>query len=341
MQHSPHPRDRRRVRLYGHRGARGLAPENTLAGFDVALALGVDFVDMDVVMTQDGAVVVSHDLYLNPDLTRGPDGARVARGRHRICDLTLDALQRYDVGVLDRATIYAQSFPDQRDAPGARIPTLAEAIRHVRAIAGNDVGFQVEIKNEPEHPDWSPSPQAMADAVARVLAAEGVTARAEVQAFDWRCLDAIQRADPRIATQYLTLADSAAQMLSPDPAIAGRWTGGKLLADYGGSIPRMIAALGGHVWGAQDSELTAETVAAAHAAGLDVVVWNWPDEPERGTPANGTTGSMARMLDLGVDGIIHDRPDVIRGLFAARGLPLPRPCPPGEAPATTQVTPLA
>jgi glycerophosphoryl diester phosphodiesterase len=334
MQQPSAPRDERRVRLYGHRGARGLAPENTLAGCEVALALGVDYIDMDVVMTRDGVVVASHDLFLNPDFTREPDGRRIGRDQYLVRDLTLAELRRFDVGVLDRATPYARAFPDQRDAPGARMPTLEEAIRHVRAIAGDDVGFQVEIKNEPAHPGWSPTPEAMAQAVARVLAAEGVIARTEVQAFDWRCLYEIARIEPRLATQYLTLDGSAAQMSAEDPALAGMWTGGRLLADYGGSVPRMIAALGGRVWGAQDTEITTDAIADAHAAGLDVVVWNWPDEPQRPQPADGTTGSMARMLDLGVDGLIHDRPDIIRGLLAARGLPLPRPCPPGVAPAT-------
>lgn len=334
MQQAPLTPPRPRPRLYGHRGARGLAPENTLAGFTVALALGVDFIDMDVVMTRDGAVVASHDHYLNPDFTRGPDGRPVERGRHRMNALTLAELQRYDVGTLDRGSDYARAFPDQRDAPGARIPTLEEAIRHVRAIAGDTVGFQVEIKNDPEHPDWSPSPEAMAAAVAQVLAAEGVAARTEVQAFDWRCLEALARIDAGIAAQFLTQDGSAAQMRDADPTVAGLWTGGKRLADYGDSVPRMIAALGGRVWGAQDTEITAEAIADAHAAGLDVVVWNWPDQPQRPQPADGTTGTMARMLDLGVDGIIHDRPDVIRGLYAARGLPLPRAYPCGDVPLT-------
>jgi glycerophosphoryl diester phosphodiesterase len=312
------------VRLYGHRGARGLAPENTLAGFGVALALGVDVVDMDVVVTADGIVVASHDLFLNPNFTRDANGAVVGREQYRVNALRLSQVRQFDVGVLDRSSAYAQAFPDQRDAPGAHIPTLAEAIRYTRAVAGDSVGFQVEIKNEPAYPEWSPAPEALAATVAQVLQAEGVVERTEVQAFDWRCLYALQRIDERIVTQYLTQGDSLAQLRSSDPAVAGMWTGGALLADHGDSIPRMIAALGGRMWGAQDTELTPAAVDAAHRAGLRVVVWNWPDEPGRVRPADGTSGSMARMLDLGVDGIIHDRPDVIRGLMAARGLPLPR-----------------
>jgi glycerophosphoryl diester phosphodiesterase len=317
----------RRIQIYGHRGARGLAPENSLPAYKVALALGVDFVDADVVVTRDGEVLICHDPVLSPSLVRGPDGNFVKPGEFVVKDLTLQELHNFDVGTLNPELPYAKVFPDQRSVPGTRMPTLRELIRYTRSVAGDSVGFLVEIKNNPARPELTLPPAALAAAVARVLEEEDVVERTEVQAFDFAILYAIQAMNPRIATQYLTEIDSHQQMTNPDPRIAGLWTGGVLLKDYDNSIPRMISSLGGRVWGSQDTEMTAAALQEAHALGLKVVIWNWPDDPNDTIPADGKTGSLAKLLDLGVDGVIHDRPDVVRGLLAARGLPLPRPFP--------------
>src|SRR5258708_14338779 len=82
--------------LQGHRGARGLAPENTLAAFRTALALGVSTLETDLAVTKDGVVVISHDPLLNPDLVRGPDGQWIAAPGPTIHSLTLAELKRYD-----------------------------------------------------------------------------------------------------------------------------------------------------------------------------------------------------------------------------------------------------
>src|SRR5688572_24541331 len=86
-----------RFDVQGHRGARGLAPENTLPAFERALALGVDTLELDVGVTRDGVVVVGHDPSLNPDIVRGPDGAWLER-RPAINSLSFEELLRFDVG---------------------------------------------------------------------------------------------------------------------------------------------------------------------------------------------------------------------------------------------------
>src|SRR6185503_9371643 len=112
--------------LQGHRGARGLAPENTIEGFALALSIGVTTLELDLAMTKDDVLVVSHDRRLNPDHTRGPDGKFLDGEGPAIRSMTLAELQRYDVGRLKPGTAYARSFPEQRAVDGARIPTLAE-----------------------------------------------------------------------------------------------------------------------------------------------------------------------------------------------------------------------
>ena len=107
--------------IQGHRGARGLAPENTLPAFARALSLGVTTLELDCAVTKDGVVVVSHDPALNPDITRGPDGKWLETTSPAIWSLTYAELQRYDVGRVNPASAYAKRWPEQRPVDGTRI----------------------------------------------------------------------------------------------------------------------------------------------------------------------------------------------------------------------------
>ena len=145
--------------LQGHRGARGLAPENTLAGFVRALEVGVSTLELDTVVTKDNVVVVSHDPTLNPNITRDAAGRFIEPPGPAIRATTLAELRRYDVGRLRPGTRYAQTYPDQRAVDGERIPTLAEVFALVRA-RGADVRFNIETKITPQQPDLAPEPEA-------------------------------------------------------------------------------------------------------------------------------------------------------------------------------------
>jgi YVTN family beta-propeller protein len=123
----------------GHRGARGLAPENTLAAFERALALGVTTIETDVAITKDDVPVIAHDPFLNPDLVRGPDGTWLAARGPAIRSLTLDELARYDIGRSNPASDYAKQFPQQVPADGQRFPTLAQVLALGRGNAVAEV----------------------------------------------------------------------------------------------------------------------------------------------------------------------------------------------------------
>lgn len=289
-------------KLYGHRGARGLMPENTLPAYARALAIGVDFVDMDVVMTRDKVVVVYHDLALNPDTTRDRAGHWVRPGQF-INQMTWAELQHYDVGRLNPHSEYATHFPDQVPVDGTRIPSLEEVIDYVNAHGGEHVGFQIELKDDPDYPEQGYAPDQMARAVARILQDKGVVNRTEVQAFNWQCLLELQKINPHIATAYLTDVSSLARM-KRHPTEADKWTGGHRLSDYG-TIAKMIKALGGTLWDPEDLEMTQDNLDAAHAEGLRVVPWSM---------ATLNLPLTRRLIDMGVDGIITDRPDVVAQL---------------------------
>lgn len=298
-------------KIYGHRGARGLAPENSLPGYRTALACGVDYVDMDIGMTQDGVVVVTHDIALNPNITRDSCGHWLTRNDLLVKDFTYKELQAFDVGTIKPGTQYYKLFPHQIAESPTSIPTLRQVIEYVKTASGETVGFQIEIKTDPLHPQWTATPEQFAQAIIEVLNAMGVVQRTEVQAFDYRCLLALQKLDAQVQTAYLTAADSKLQMLNPDPQVAGLWTAGYLLKNYSYSIPQMIASLGGKIWGPQDVELTRELVQAAHDFGLKVVPWSWPEKKGQ----EFSEEMVLKLIDLGVDGIITDRPDLLQQLF--------------------------
>ena len=109
----------------GHRGARGLAPENTLAGIEQALAIGVTTLEFDVVLSAEGVPVVSHDTTPNPDITRDASGRWLqARGKP-FNQLSLDEIASLDVGRINPSSRYARDFANQAPLVGERIPTLA------------------------------------------------------------------------------------------------------------------------------------------------------------------------------------------------------------------------
>jgi glycerophosphoryl diester phosphodiesterase len=293
----------------GHRGARGLAPENTLPGFAAALARGVDALELDVVLTRDGVPVVSHDRRLHPDLARDPSGAYVAQPCPLVSALTLEELRRFDVGRLRPGSRYAAGFPHQRPADGAVPPTLAEVIALVRRSGNERVRLNVETKTSPLRPEETPGPEAMVDAILGVLRTERFLDRVIVQSFDWRTLLVVQRVAPGIPTAYLTQTRGNWATL---PGGAGSaWTAGIDPRDFP-SLPAAIKAAGGAIWSPHHAEIVAE----AHRLGLRVIVWT-VNEPI----------DMVRMIELGVDGIITDYPDRLGEVARARGMPVPTPTP--------------
>lgn len=301
--------------LQGHRGARGLLPENTLPAFAKALEIGVTTLELDTAVTRDGVIVVSHDATLNPDITRGRDGQWIQRKDISIHDLTWSELQQYDVGRIKPDSAYAARFPLQLPVDGTRMPRLIDVFAQVRRSGNELVRFNIETKISPEHPHRTLPPEAFARALIALVRAEKLESRVTIQSFDWRSLQVVQREAPQIATVYL----SAQQPWQDNIRAGGEtspWTAGFHISRYGGSLPQLVKAAGGKVWSPYYGEITVETVREAHRLGLKVVVWTVNDP-----------GDIARMLDLGVDGIISDYPDRLRRVAQDRGLALPASTP--------------
>jgi glycerophosphoryl diester phosphodiesterase len=300
--------------LQGHRGARGLAPENTLAAFARALSIGVTTLELDTAVTRDGVVVVSHDSALNPDLTRRPDGTWLEAPGPVIFSLTRNELLHYDVGRLRPGSPYARNFPDQVPVEGTRIPTLREVYALAKKAGNATVRFNVETKLDPGKPDETPAPDAFADAVLAVVREAGALDRTSIQSFDWRTLRRVQKVAPTVETCYLS-QQGGDQIQAGRPG-ASPWLAGLDVDAFGGSMPRLVQAAGGRCWSPNFRDLSADTLAEAHRLGLRVVPWT-VNRPE----------DVAAVIALGVDGLISDRPDLARRAMEEKGLALPKPTP--------------
>ncbi|MCP3410823.1 glycerophosphodiester phosphodiesterase [Bradyrhizobium sp. CCGB01] len=296
--------------LEAHRGGRALLPENTLPAFANALSMGVDTLELDVGVTADGEVVVSHERGLNPDLARRSDGTYVTPPGTPFVKLRLDEVRSYDVGQIRPDSSYAKQFPDQRAVPGTRIPTLSELFALVRKSGNTRVRFNIETKIDPNHPDESLDPQAFVTKVLGLIDTEKFSDRVMIQSFDWRTLLLVRQQAPNIPTVYLTLQRGSGQTVALDKAT--NWTAGFNPADHGGSLPRTIKAAGGAVWSPYFGDVTGALISEAHALGLRVVVWTVNKRED-----------MTRMIELGVDGIISDRPDLLRDIAGEKGIALP------------------
>jgi glycerophosphoryl diester phosphodiesterase len=298
--------------LQGHRGARGLAPENTIKAFTRALEIGVTTLELDLAMTKDGILVVSHDSRLNPVHTRGPDGQFLEREGPAIHSLTFDEVQRYDVGRIKPGTPYAQRFAEQQGADGVRIPALTEVFDLVRRAKADHVRFNIETKLTPTSGSDTPEPETFAAALAKSVREAGLTARATIQSFDWRTLVAMRGVAPEIERVCLTIEDSDEDNLQRGKPGPSPWTASFDIDDVGGSAPRLVAKAGCAVWSPYFRNLTAEGLAQSRTLGLKVIPWTVNERAE-----------MERLIDLGVDGIISDYPDRLRAALAGKNIPLP------------------
>jgi glycerophosphoryl diester phosphodiesterase len=300
--------------IEAHRGGRALRPENTLQSFANALSMGVDTLELDMGVTKDGVIVVSHERGPNPDLARDAGGAYAQPPIIPFVKRTLAEVKSYDVGVIRSGSAYARSFPDQLAVPGTPIPTLAEVFALVRKSGNAHVRLNIETKIDPNHPDESPSPEAFVTILLKLLDNEQFSGRVIVQSFDWRTLQLVHSQAPAIVTAYLTqqMGDTA-NVFHDKPSA---WTAGFDPMRYGGSIPAAIRAAGGAIWSPLYRDIDAKLVAEAHGLGLKVVAWTVNDPKD-----------MADLIDMGVDGIISDRPDVLRRVAAEKGVQLPEGTP--------------
>lgn len=262
----------------GHRGTRGLMPENTLPAFRKALELGVTTLEMDVVITKDKRVVVSHDPWISPEICLDSTGNELPRdtaARINIYRLTYEELSKFDCGSKGNPF-----FPRQEKIAASK-PLLSDVFRaaekYCKDYNRNEVYYNIEIKSRP---DWDgvyhPPVNEFCDLVFSVINDFVPLKRVIVQSFDMRALKYFHRKYPQV-----TLS---------------------LLVEDENNPNKLIRLLGFNpaIYSPEYKLLKPKNVDWLHARHIRVVPWTVNDPEE-----------MKKLINMKVDGIITDYPDLI------------------------------
>jgi glycerophosphoryl diester phosphodiesterase len=282
-------------------------PENSLPGFINAVQAGADCLELDIGMSRDKQLMITHDMTLNLDITRlGDDWVSE---RLPIMSLTADQLKAYDIGRIRPGTDYAAKFDRQAPIDGLSMPTLSELMVLPEVQDNAKLGLDIEIKTSPLDVSITFSPIEIADALIALIDKFGLRERSRIRSFDWRGLGHVAARAPDIPRAYLTAKQPWLNNLETGQAGRSKWLGGLDIDDFGGSPARAIAHLGGQIWAPYYCELTDESVDLAHELGLKVIAWTVND------PAD-----MRRLITMGVDGLTTDYPALAREVIDAHTL---------------------
>ncbi len=269
------------IAVHGHRGARALFPENSLVAFDHALSVGVDVLELDLVVTRDDKLVVAHDPILS-DHVVDLDGVPDTSAAREIRQLTLTEVKAFKAG-----TKVNPRFPKQKIGAAFSLATLDEVFTLVKTsahAAAATVRFNIETKGVPGHPELTPDALTFATLVVETLRKHEMEERTIVQSFDVATLKEVRRLSTKVELSFLN-ADSR-----PDFVPMLKAMNVDILSPH-------------HLW------ITKGDVEALHAHGIQVVPWT----------AN-TPKEWDHLIALGVDGIISDDPKALIAHLQAKGL---------------------
>ncbi|MFI9510575.1 glycerophosphodiester phosphodiesterase family protein [Nocardia sp. NPDC052566] len=316
--------------LQAHRGGIALVVENTLAAFANALELGVSTLELDVQITADGYAVVTHDRDPSPQKCvdtvpafPGDPQFPYVPGTKYIRDLTLAQVRTIDCGTLRSA-----DFPEQRTVPGQRMPLLAEVFDLLTAYHADQVKLNIETKVEAGAPEQTAPREQFVQVVAAEVRRAHRQSQVTIQSFDWGALMRMRAVAPELPIVALT---NGQQFLQAGQPGASPWLGGLDIDDFPGSLQEKYVAAAASIGADAVSPVhgdpqnghvddpgyqaftTAELVTAAHRNGMLVIPWTVDDR-----------ATMTSLLDLGVDGMITNRPDLLRTILEEYGYELPR-----------------
>ena len=305
-----------------HRGGRDARPENTLYAYQYALENGASVIECDMQLTADGEIVLSHNPTLNPVLTTDADGDRVEADRYDIPAMSLAEVQSFNVGrMIDSGEYYELHGRTQVQAD-ASIPSLRQLFQLVKDSGNRTVRISAEAKYQADPAvgrayELNPDKDALLEAFLRLVKEFGLERRVVLQAFDWDFLVRMESLAPEIETMALyseqpSWGSADATTLWLDRDEPSPWLAGADIRDFDGDPVKAAHSLGIDGVSPYYEEITKEQVDEAHSFGMRVVPWTVNSRED-----------MERLYDMGADGMISDKPWVLREFLEEKGEPLP------------------
>ena len=319
-----------------HRGGRDARPENTLYSYAYAIEMGATSIECDMQLTKDNNIVMSHNPILNPDITRYKGTNKyVEAGKYDIRTMTLPEIKKFDVGVMDSVTnpdhYYNGHGKSQVTPESAEIPTIDELFQLIK-----DSGFKglvnIETKSypDPEYPDGyknNVDPKRFVDVFYSKVKQYGMEDQVVLQSFDWATIKYMKEKDANIATSALwceqkdwgrdsecirTFENTISPWINVDVKDPKYATDKQI---GGGSVNSRVIqaahAIGADVVSPYYPEISMDDVDLAHRLGMKVVPWTV-----------NSLEAMDMLYNMGVDGMISDKPWILRAYLEKKGAKL-------------------
>ena len=296
------------IKIYGHRGARGDLPENTLESFKYLFDNAINAYETDILISKDLIPVITHDFRLDPSLTKDKEGNWIKDENIKIFDLTYDEISKFDVGSLNKLTRYGRRFVNQKSLENQKIPKLSELLELSSKNELQNLLINLEIKSTPDEKNLTPDPKDLVQIVLNEINNSNLKDKIIISSFDWRILREVKKQSPEIPRAYLTFQQEKGMKIKKTIYSKSPWIDHiPLTIVY--DLPKIIKELGGSAWHPYYKDINKKAVKDAHDNNLPVNVWTVNDEDD-----------MLKMIEYGVDGIMTDYPLRLKNLCEKRSI---------------------
>ena len=309
--------------LEAHRGGRDVRPENTLYSYAYAIELGATSIECDMQLTKDGQIVMSHNPILNSDITRDENGNYIENNKYDIRLMTVDELKKFDVGVMDpNCGEYYDLHGKTQFTYDAKIPTLEELMQLIQSYGDKNIVLNIETKSYPDPASAgyknNADPKKFVEIFNNIVKKYDMEDRVVLQSFDWQTLIEMKKLNPNISTSALWQEQPSwgrdSESLRRYEKKKSSWLGGLDIKDYQGNPVKAAHAIGADIISPYYTEISKQDVDEAHSLGMKVVPWTVNNEKD-----------MNMLLDMGVDGIISDKPWLLKQVLEKRNIKLHTP----------------
>lgn len=309
--------------LEAHRGGRDVRPENTLYSYAYAIELGATSIECDMQLTKDGQIVMSHNPILNSDITRDENGNYIENNKYDIRLMTVDELKKFDVGVMDpNCGEYYDLHGKTQFTYDAKIPTLEELMQLIQSYGDKNIVLNIETKSYPDPASAgyknNADPKKFVEVFNNIVKKYDMEDRVVLQSFDWQTLIEMKKLNPNISTSALWQEQPSwerdSESLRRYEKKKSSWLGGLDIKDYQGNPVKAAHAIGADIISPYYTEISKQDVDEAHSLGMKVVPWTVNNEKD-----------MNMLLDMGVDGIISDKPWLLKQVLEKRNIKLHTP----------------